>query len=340
MVQKFVASAAAVLSAFVPVCAGAQGLEAVGNRAAAMTAFVAVADDASAVVWNPSGLAQGPFFNLSLDFGRAHDGTSAQPQMTGGAGRQQPTLIALGVPPIGVSYYRMATTVLQPIGPAGQLSPIRQDYQVSVRSLFTSHLGVTVLHSLGDHVTVGATAKLVHGSFAADTTTIRTWSDGFEYAESLETRGSTKGDLDVGALVTGGHFRAGLVARNLTEPTFESGVGNAAAAVLERHVRLGAAWGDRWPGLPRTIVAFDADTTRTAHASGDRRDVAAGLERWLEGRRAGFRGGVRASTVGDARPVASAGGSFALRSGMYVDAYVAHGKHEDRAWGIGARVTY
>ena len=66
MGQKFVASAAVILSALVPVCAGAQGLEAVGNRAAAMTAFVAVADDASAVVWNPSGLAQGPFFNLSL----------------------------------------------------------------------------------------------------------------------------------------------------------------------------------------------------------------------------------------------------------------------------------
>jgi hypothetical protein len=338
MVQKFVGSAAAILSAFVPVCAGAQGLEAVGNRAAAMTAFVAVADDASAVVWNPSGLAQGPFFNLSLDVGRAHDGTSAQPQVTGGAGRQQPTLIALGLPPIGVSYYRMGTTVLQPISPAGQLSPIRQDHHVSVRSLLTSHLGVTVVQSLGDHVTVGATAKLVHGSFAADTTTIRTWSDGFEYAESLETRGSTKGDLDVGALVTGGHFRAGLVARNLTEPTFESGVGNAAAAVLERHVRLGAV--GRSLAGPETIVAFDADTTRTAHASGDRRDVAAGLERWLEGRRAGFRGGVRASTVGDARPVASAGGSVALRSGMYVDAYFARGKHEDRAWGIGARVTY
>ena len=340
MSEKFVACAAAIVSALVPVGVTAQGLEAVGNRAAAMTAFVAVADDASAVVWNPSGLAQGPFFNLSLGVGRANDGTSAQPELTGGAGRQQATLIALGLPPIGVSYYRMGTTVLQPISPAGQLSPIRQDYQVSVRSLFTSHLGVTVVHSLGDHVTVGATAKLVHGNVAADTTTIRTWSDGFEYAESLETRGSTKGDLDVGALLAGGHFRAGLLARNLTEPTFETGDGTGAAASLERHVRLGVAWGDRWPGLPNTIVAFDADATRTFHASGDRRDVAAGIERWLAGRRVGVRGGLRTSTVGDARPVASAGGSVALRSGLYVDGYFARGTHEDRAWGIGARVTY
>ena len=318
----------------------AQGLETVGNRASAMSAFVAVADDASAVVWNPSGLAQGPFFNLSFDWGRAHSGTSEEPGLTESAGRQSGTLLAVALPPFGLSYYRMGTTVLQPASPAGQLSPSRQDYQVSVRSLVTSHLGVTVLQSLGDHVTVGATAKVVRGSLAGDTTSISSWSDGFEYAESLETEGSTRGDIDLGALVTGGRFRAGVVARNITEPTFESGAGGAVSAQLERHVRVGAAWGDGWPGLALTIVAVDADATRTAHATGDRRDVAAGLERWLKGRRVGFRGGVRASTVGDARPVASVGGSFALRVGTYVDAYVAKGRHEDRAWGIGARLTF
>jgi F plasmid transfer operon, TraF, protein len=340
MCEKFTRAIAVVLAILSPAIATAQGLEAVGNRAAAISAFVAVADDASAVIWNPAGLAQGPFFNLSVDVGHAHEGTSEQPQLTASAGRFQPTLIALGIPPIGLSYYRMATSVLQPISPAGQLSTDRQDYQVSVRSMVTSHLGVTVVQSLGDHVTVGATARLVWGSFAADTTTIRTWSDGFEYAESLETRGSTKGDLDVGALVAGGHFRAGIVARNLTEPTFEAGGGRDERAVLERHVRLGVAWADGWPGVPRTIVAIDADATRTPHATGDRRDVAGGVERWLAQSRVGVRGGIRASTVGDARPVGSVGGSFALRSGMYVDAYVAKGTHEDHAWGIGGRVTF
>jgi hypothetical protein len=340
MVQKFacwpVGLAFCLLS--VPPAA-AQGLEGVGNRASAMAAFVAVADDATAVVWNPSGLAQGPFFNLSFDTGRGQSGTSEQPGLTASAGRNQATLIALALPPFGVSYYRTGTTVLQPASPAGQLSTNREDYQVSVRSLFTSHLGVTIVQSIGDHVTVGATAKLVHGSVGADTAAIQTWSDGFEYAESLETRGSTKGDIDFGALVAGGHFRAGLVARNLTEPTFESG-GAIGSATLERYVRVGAAWADRWPGAPLTIVSVDADATRTAHATGDRRDVAAGIERWLMGRRVGIRGGVRGSTVGDTRPVASVGGSYALRAGMYVDSYYAHGQHEDRAWGIGARVTY
>jgi len=340
MYQKFTGPLALALAIATSNIAEAQGLETVGSRAAAMAAFVAVADDASAVVWNPSGIAQGPFFNVSVDVGHAHEGTSEQPELTGGAGRLQPTLVALGVPPFAISYYRMASSVLQPISPAGQLSTGRQDYQVSVRSMVTSHLGATVVQSLGDHVTVGATARLIRGSVAADTTTIRTWSDGFEYAESLETRGSTKGDLDVGALVAGGQFRAGIVARNLTEPTFEAGGGRAETAVLERQVRLGVAWADGWPGTPRTIVAFDADATRTAHAGGDRRDVAVGLERWLEGRRVGVRGGVRASTVGDARPVGSLGGSFALRSGIYVDAYGAKGTHEDHAWGIGARFTF
>jgi F plasmid transfer operon, TraF, protein len=338
MLEKYsVAFAATLLLASWTPPVAAQSLETTGNRASAMTAFVAVADDASAVVWNPSGLAQGPFLNLEVDLGRANSATSEEPQLTGSAGQHETTLLALGLPPIGVSYYRMGTTFLNPASPAGQLSPNRQDQQVSVRSLVTSHLGVTVLQSLGDRVTIGATAKLVRGSVAVGTSAIRTWSDGFEYAESLETRGSTKGDIDAGALFAAGQFRAGVVARNLTEPTFETG---AESASLERHVRLGVAWGDRWPGLPLTIVALDADATRTPHASGDRRDVAAGLERWLKGRRAGVRGGVRASTVGDARPVVSIGGSFALRAGTYVDAYVAKGAREDRAWGIGARVTY
>jgi hypothetical protein len=339
MCQKLVWTSVAVLiGALGHRPAAAQGIEAVGNRAAAMAAFVAVADDASAVVWNPSGLAQGPFFNLSADFGRVDSATSSEPQLTGRAGRHQSVLIAVGLPPVGLSYYRMGTTLLHPASPAGQLSTNRQDHQVSVRSLFTSHLGVTVLQSIGDHVTLGATAKVVRGSLAAGTTTIQAWSDGFEYAESLETRGTTTGDLDAGALVTGGRFRAGIVARNLTEPEFESSDGSEAA--LDRHVRLGAAWGDRWPGVPRTIVALDVDATRTVHASGERRDVALGAERWLESRRVCIRGGVRASTAGDARPVVSAGGSFAVRVGIYIDAYVAKGRREDHAWGIGARVTY
>ena len=56
--------------ALAPQRSGAQPLDQLGNRASALGAFVAVADDASAVVWNPAGLINGPIFNILLDFGR------------------------------------------------------------------------------------------------------------------------------------------------------------------------------------------------------------------------------------------------------------------------------
>ena len=43
--------------------ADAQSFEALGSRAQGMGAFVAVADDASAVYWNPAGLASGAYFS-------------------------------------------------------------------------------------------------------------------------------------------------------------------------------------------------------------------------------------------------------------------------------------
>jgi hypothetical protein len=133
--------------------------------------------------------------------------------------------------------------------------------------------------------------------------------------------------------------RAGVVVRNVTEPSFGDDQRGVAVA-LERHARVGMAWGDRWPGLANTIVAIDADLTRVRDAMGERRDVAIGAERWLRNRRIGVRGGVRASTVSETRPVATAGFSYAIRSGTYVDAYVARGTEDQRAWGIGARLTY
>ena len=48
-----------------PLDAGAQSTESVGTRAQGMGgAFVGVADDASAVYWNPAGLAGGAYFSL------------------------------------------------------------------------------------------------------------------------------------------------------------------------------------------------------------------------------------------------------------------------------------
>jgi hypothetical protein len=138
-------------------------------------------------------------------------------------------------------------------------------------------------------------------------------------------------------MLAAGRVRAGVVVRNVTTPEFGP---DEDAIELGRHARAGVAWGDSWPAPARTIVAVDVDLTRVAHPAGERRDVAAGVERWLRTRRVAVRGGVRASTVGDSRPVVSGGASYAVRAGTYVDGYVAGGDRETSGWGLGLRVSF
>jgi hypothetical protein len=319
--------------------ANAQGLETLGSRAAAMAAFVAVADDASAVAWNPSGLVAGPFFNLQLDLGRSTDHPDGRPTPGDGAGRGNATLVALGTTPVGLAYYRLSNTSLI-VSPADQVPPDRQNGQVLARTLVTSHIGATVQQSVGELLTLGATLKLVRGSVGVASVDTGTWEEAFDAVEAVARSGSTRGDLDVGATLAAGRMRAAVVVRNLTAPSFGDESGQGDRARLERHVRIGVAWADRWPGISATVLSVDADVTEVPHAGGVRRDVAAGVERWVRGRHIGVRGGVRVSTLGDVRPVVSAGGSYAVRAGIYVDAFVARGAHDDRAWGLAARVTY
>jgi hypothetical protein len=315
-----------------------QGLESLGARGSAMAAFVAVADDASAVAWNPAGLVSGPIFNINLDLGRFKQQPDDPPAVDRTASQTSTTLIAIGTTPVGLAYYRLSATSFTGVSPAVRETPDRQDRQVLVRTLVTNHLGATVQQSLGDYLTVGATIKLVRGSVGASVVTAEAWDDAFDRADLVEREGSTRGDVDLGAMLAAGRMRAGLVMRNVTAPSF--GEDDGPKATLDRHVRAGVAWADRWPGISRTVVSFDADLTTVAHPAGERRDLAVGIERWLRGQQIGVRGGVRASTVGDSRTVVSAGASYAVRSGIYVDGHVAAGQSDDRAWGLAARLTY
>jgi hypothetical protein len=317
--------------------ASAQGLENLGSRAPALGAFVAVADDASAVAWNPAGMVMGPLFNISIGLGRSSAVPDGPPIETEVAERLSATLVAFGVPPVGLSYYRLGMHVVE--GGAASGDPRREDGQVVVRTIVTSHLGVTVLQSLGNFLTVGSTVKLVRGTVGSEVAHADTWDAAFDHVDTLMTTSSTTGDLDLGALAAAGRWRAGLVVRNVTEPDFEDAFGGEVE--LTRHARAGVAWGDRWPGVSRMILAFDVDLTHAPHPDGDRRDVAAGIERWtMQQQRLGLRAGVRASTVGEARPIVSAGASYAIRSGTFVDAYVARGASQAMAWGIAARLSY
>jgi hypothetical protein len=127
-----------------PSAAHAQAEPPVGVRAAGMGgAFTAVADDASAVFWNPAGLATGSFASLVLDR-NALDTRSA-------------TLIALGTPPLGLAYYRTA----------GELPDGRH-------SLVAHHAGVTLVQSVGGRLAVGATLKVVRGVASSPESSVST----------------------------------------------------------------------------------------------------------------------------------------------------------------------
>jgi F plasmid transfer operon, TraF, protein len=321
-----------------PMAARAQGLETLGTRAAALGAFVAVADDASAVAWNPAGLVTGPIFNIMLDFGRATDQPADPPAAGSDAARLATTLIAMGSTPVGLGYYRLTTTTAGVATPAVVGTPDRQDSQVVVRTLVTSHLGATVQQSVGAYLTLGAMVKLVRGNVAGATRIVSSWDDALDAADRLESTGTSRGDVDLGAMVALGRLRGGIVVRNVTEPTFGEDQGTPVR--LERHARAGLAWGDRWPGVAQTIVAVDVDLTDVPSVKGERRDVAGGVERWSRGHKVGVRGGVRASAFGDARPIVSGGASYAVRSGMYADVYFARGRGDERAWGVAARLSY
>jgi hypothetical protein len=316
----------------------AQSLDTVGSRASAMSAFVAVADDASAVVWNPAGLVSGPIFNLLIDVNRGTH-TPEDPPSLGTAAQKGTTIFALGTMPVGLTYYRLSSTAATVATPAVASSPDRQDRQVVVRTLVTSHVGATVQQSLGQHFTVGTTVKLVRGEMGEQHRVVTTWEEALESSGAIERNGSTRGDLDIGVMAYAGRFRLGAVVRNVTEPVFGS-EDDLLSQTLTRHARVGVAWGNRWTGVSSTIVAFDADVTDVIAVDGERRDVAGGVEHWFGPRTVGVRGGVRVSTIGERRTVASGGASLALRAGTYVDAYFARGQEETRAWGIGVRLTY
>ena len=340
MCEKFPCVLAILLTGALttPMSVGAQGLETVGARAAALGAFVAVADDASAVVWNPSGLVGGPIFNVSIGLGRSRREPADPPARGHTAQQISTTLVAIGTTPVGLGYYRIATTAIDAVNSAVVPTSGREEGHVIVRKLTTTHLGATVQQSLGDYLTLGATLKLVRGNVAVASGAVSSWSDAFD-VNVRDARGSTRGDLDAGAMLSLGRVRAGVVLRNATAPTFgDREVGET--VTLKRHARAGIAWANQWPGISRTIVALDADLTRVPHVAGDRRDVAAGVERWWRSQRIAVRGGVRGSTVGDARAVVSIGGSYAVRAGTFVDAYLAKGARDEHAWGIAARLAY
>jgi hypothetical protein len=312
----------------------------IGVRAAGLAnAFVAVADDASSVYWNPAGMATGAYVSFVLDYG---DGgrepeSSRSPE---GAFSENARLLALTLPPMGLSYYRLSTIVADPQEAAVGETPNREEGRRTVHGLATNNVGLTLAQSINDYVVVAGTVRYVNGEARSGTVEAVGASDALDQAHQVPRKSSSRADVDAGVMVAVGHIRLGLVARNLAAPSFDLPEPDGGTIELERDVRVGAAWGNGWPGTASLIVSFDADLTERDSATGERRDLAAGVETWWFRRRLGVRGGVRGSTSGVARTTAATGMSVAVRNGVYVEAHLATGEAEERSWSVGGRLTF
>src|SRR5262245_52126430 len=160
----------------------AQTFGGAGTRAQGMGgAFVAVADDASAIYWNPAGIATGATFDFQVS-----------------AGDNSNVFVGAALPVLGAAFYKTRQAAGVTTVPD---DPGRQDDgsgDVPVRTLTTSNFGVTVVQTVTQGLVIGTTARGV-------------WAD----VDDLDV-GSTF-DLDVGAMMTASYLRFGVTARNLRE---------------------------------------------------------------------------------------------------------------------------
>ncbi|MCU1384923.1 MAG: hypothetical protein JWL71_3620 [Acidobacteria bacterium] len=323
--------------------AGAQTTDTIGVRALGMGgAFTAVADDATASWWNPAGMAGGAYFNALIE-GGSHQDPSSERTAAGdaqSAWRAETRSFAVAFPALGLSAYRLRISEIQPQTTTATASGVRQDggaTEVRLRSLVLTQFGASVGQSLGSHVVLGSTFKLVRAGAASQVTAAATGS--LDAAGSIDPSGETHVGLDIGAMASLGPARVGVMVRNVKQPEFNSG-GDTFA--LTRTVRLGVAVSSGTRGvIGAATAAVDADLTTAATVFGDERRFATGGELWTSARTFGVRGGVSVNTIGSRRTALSGGLSAAVKRGVYADGELTGGTDQGRkGWSVGLRVTF
>ena len=197
---------------------------------------------------------------------------------------------------------------------------------MAVQSLAASQLGVTFVQTLIPGVHAGTTLKYVRA-------TSRLAPIGSAQALTGKTEG--RADLDVGVLAAADALRFGVTVRNLREAEFGGGVR------LPRQVRVGLAIDPQTVTDLPLVIALDVDLRRYDGTSGERRVVAFGAEHWFRARQFAVRAGGRLNTVGERERSLTAGFSWAIRSGIYLDGHgVRGGTTAERGWGLAGRVSF
>jgi hypothetical protein len=297
-----------------------QIFESVGARALGMGgAFVAVADDPSAVWWNPAGLVTGQPFGATIEWDRFQLGNRDDPPRPGVLQRST-RFGSLGTWPLGLSYGRTRTTVVTDDASGG----------LGVESLQTSYYGVTVLQTLLEGLVAGTTLKYLRGTAVSGPIEGETVKEVLDRGADLEGDARGTFDLDLGFMFDMRVIRVGWTIRNVREPEFRSAAG--VVMKVERLSRLGLSV------LPSDglTLAMDVDLDTADLPEGLRRMIALGGESRL-GQRAAVRAGVRWSLEGPRTPVTTAGASVAV-SGMWLDGFYSYGRTgEDRGFGIALR---
>jgi hypothetical protein len=317
--------------------ASAQTFESVGVRAQGMSgAFVAVADDATASWWNPAGLATGSYLSAVVEHGRITE--PASPSAEGPARRVTSSDFAMAFPALGLSYYRLRISEIAGPASTADAQENRKDPLItgsSVRSVAISQFGSTVGQSIGEHLVIGTTMKLLRAGKVSSTTA---GSDPLEDAAELDVDQHFRVDIDAGAMASFGRVRLGATVRNLRKPAF--GDGND-RLTLKRQARVGMAVLSVPHGaLQGFTAAVDADLTRTSTVTGDVRHLAAGVEGWLAKGRLGLRAGASANTVGERRPAASVGASVGTRA-FHVNVSRTAGRDESvTGWSTSVSVAF
>jgi hypothetical protein len=319
--------------------ASAQMFESVGTRAQGMGgAFVAVADDATATWWNPAGLASGAYLSAIIERGQIRE--PADPTAGAPAWRNRTSGFAVAYPALGISYYRLRVSEIRPADSIGAQEPGRQDQGTAdmvVRSVATNAFGATVGQSIGNHVVVASTVRLLRAGAVVSSDAAA--ADALDRADEEDVDRETKTDLDLGVMLRFGWLKVGGALKHVGQPSLGSG---STRIVLNRQARAGVALTKGKTGVfDSMIAAVDVDLTDRAVTPDVVRRVAAGGEVAMWRNRVALRYGVSSPSMGERRWSASTGASLGFRQGMFVDGAVTPASGTSRAgWSVSLRSSF